>query len=118
MTQSIPENIYFVGAGGIGMAALERYFLSRGCRVAGYDRTSSPLTAELAAEGVDIVFDDDPDLIPTTMHNPQTTLVVYTPAVPSSHRGLTWFRENGFRVVKRAEILGLVTRDSRSICFA
>ena len=118
MTQSIPENIYFVGAGGIGMAALERYFLARGCRVAGYDRTSSPLTAELAAEGVDIVFDDDPDLIPTTMRNPQTTLVVYTPAVPSSHRGLTWFRENGFRVVKRAEILGLVTRDSRAICFA
>ena len=118
MTQSIPEKIYFVGAGGIGMAALERYFLSRGCKVAGYDRTPTPLTDELREEGVAIVFDDAPELIPDNFRDPATTLVVYTPAVPASHRGLTWFRENGFNVVKRAAILGLVTRDSRALCFA
>lgn len=112
------QNIYFAGAGGIGMAALERYFLSRGCRVAGYDRTPSSLTDELIAEGVDIVFDDSPEAIPQAFRNPDDTLVVYTPALPDSHPGLRFFRENGFEVVKRAELLGKITRDMRGICFA
>lgn len=115
MTKS---NIYFVGAGGIGMAALERYFLSQGCRVAGYDRTPSELTASLASEGADIVFDEDPALIPAAFRNPVDTLVVYTPAVPESHRGLRFFREGGFEVVKRAAVLGRVTREKRGLCFA
>lgn len=118
MSHSEKKNIYFVGAGGIGMAALERYFLSRGFRVAGYDRTPSELTAALQGEGVDIVFDDDPALIPADFRNPAETLVVYTPAVPASHRGLQWFRSQGFEVVKRAAVLGRVTRSEKALCFA
>lgn len=112
------QNIYFVGAGGIGMAALERYFVARGRAVAGYDRTPTELTAELQHEGIDIVFDDDPSLIPDRFKDKDNTLVVYTPAVPDSHRGLSFFRSNGFEVVKRAAILGEVTRGSHSLCFA
>lgn len=112
------KNIYFVGAGGIGMAALERYFLSLGKKVAGYDRVSSDLVNDLKKEGIEIVFDDDPELIPEDFRNPADTLVCYTPAVPDSHRGLKWFRENGFNVVKRARLLGEVTRSSKSLCFA
>lgn len=112
------NNLYFVGAGGIGMAALERYFNARGCNVAGYDRTPSDLTRQLGQEGIDIVFDDDPELIPELYRNPDTTMVVYTPAVPDSHRGLQYFRNNGFEVVKRAAVLGAVTRSSKSLCFA
>lgn len=111
-------NIYFVGAGGIGMAALERYFLSQGMAVAGYDRTPTQLTGELIAEGIDIVFDESADLIPERFRDPETTLVVYTPAVPETHRGLRWFRDNGFEVEKRAALLGRVTRQSTSLCFA
>lgn len=109
---------YFIGAGGIGMAALERYFLSKGCKVAGYDRTPSELTAALQSEGVDIVFDDDPALIPDGFRNPDDTLVVYTPAIPADHRGLQWFRANGFKVEKRAAVLGRVTRSEKALCFA
>ena len=112
------KNVYFAGAGGIGMAALERYFLSRGRRVAGYDRTPSPITEALIAEGIEITFDESAEAIPEDFRNPDTTLVVYTPALPDSHPGLRYFRENGFEVVKRAELLGKITRDSRSLCFA
>lgn len=118
MNKKEKNNIYFVGAGGIGMAALERYFLARGCKVAGYDRTPSELTAALAAEGVEIAFDDDPALIPSTFRNPDDTLVVYTPAIPADHRGLQWFHEQGFEVVKRAAVLGRVTRSETALCFA
>ena len=118
MSKQFPDNIYFVGAGGIGMAALERYFLSQGCRVAGYDRTPTDLTNDLISEGVDIVFDDDPTLIPAEMRDKDTTLVVYTPAVPDSHRALSRFRANGFRVVKRAEVLGLAVNHGHPICFS
>ena len=111
-------SLYFVGAGGIGMAALERYFLAKGKRIAGYDRTPSELTAALVAEGVEIVYDEDPALIPDYCRDPATTLVVYTPAVPAEHRGLCYFREHGFEVVKRARLLGEVTRASRGLCFA
>ena len=112
------DSLYFVGAGGIGMAALERYFLARGNRVAGYDRTPSDLTRDLQREGVHIDFDDDPELIPDDCRDPEHTLVVYTPAVPSSHRRLTYFRENGFEVIKRAALLGIVTSHSKALCFA
>ena len=112
------KNIYFIGAGGIGMAALERYFLSKGYAVGGYDRTPTDLTRALQAEGVEITFDDSAEAIPDRFRDPATTLVVYTPAVPDSHPALTWFRNGGFEVVKRAAVLGLVTRESRALCFA
>jgi UDP-N-acetylmuramate--alanine ligase len=112
------KSIYFVGAGGIGMAALERYFLAKGKKVAGYDRTPSELTSALQLEGVEISFDENPDLIPDYCRDKDTTLVVYTPAVPDDHKGLCYFRDNGFEVVKRARVLGLVTLDSKALCFA
>lgn len=112
------KNIYFVGAGGIGMAALERYFLARGYDVGGYDRTPTALTDALRAEGVEITFDDSIDAIPERFRDPETTLVVYTPAIPDTHPGLSYFRNNGFEVVKRAAVLGQVTRQSRGLCFA
>ena len=112
------DSLYFVGAGGIGMAALERYFLAQGKRVAGYDRTPSDLTDALQSEGVQIDFDEDPALIPDYCRDPESTLVVYTPAVPDSHQGLTYFRQHGFKVIKRAALLGVVTAHSRGLCFA
>ena len=111
-------NIYFVGAGGIGMAALERYFLSKGYKVAGYDRTPSALTKALEDEGVAIVYDDDVDLIPEEFKNPDTTLVVYTPAIPADHKGLNFFQQGGSEILKRAAVLGMITRDSKGLCFA
>lgn len=111
-------NIYFVGAGGIGMAALERYFLSKGRNVAGYDRTATPLTDSLVKEGVEITFTDDPDTIPASFRDPAETLVVYTPAIHDDNLILSWFRDNGFEVVKRAVVLGMITRASKSLCFA
>ncbi|MDE7412043.1 MAG: UDP-N-acetylmuramate--L-alanine ligase [Paramuribaculum sp.] len=112
------NNIYFVGAGGIGMAALERYFKSRGYNVAGYDRTASALTHALEGEGITISYTDSYDTIPETFRDPAATLVVYTPAIPQNNNILTWFKSNGFTPVKRAEVLGLVTRSSCSLCFA
>lgn len=112
------NSVYFVGAGGIGMAALERYFLAKGKKVAGYDRTPSDLTRALEAEGVAIAFDEDPQLIPDYCRQKESTLVVYTPAIPESHAGLSWFRSQGFEVVKRAKVLGLVTENSKGLCFA
>lgn len=113
------NNIYFIGAGGIGMAALERYFLSRGCNVAGYDRTPSELTSALEKEGVRISFSPDPvEAIPEEFRNPATTLAVYTPAVAPDFPVLAYFRDNGFELVKRAALLGRVTRESFSLCFA
>ena len=112
------DALYFVGAGGIGMAAQERYFLAQGKRVAGYDRTPSDLTRELEQEGVHIDYDENPDLIPDYCRDPQRTLVVYTPAVPDTHQGLTYFRSGGFEVVKRAALLGVITAHSKGLCFA
>lgn len=100
------------------MAALERYFLAKGKQVAGYDRTPSELTDALQAEGVEIAFDEDPAQIPDYCLDKETTLVVYTPAVPDDHKGLCYFRDNGFEVVKRSRVLGLVTLDSDALCFA
>lgn len=113
------NKIYFAGAGGIGMAALERYYLSRGCRVAGYDRTPTDLTSALVKEGVDITFDDSVEAIPADFRtSPEEVLVVYTPALPDNHPQLEYFRTHGYEVVKRAEVLGRITRDSKGICFA
>lgn len=112
------NSLYFVGAGGIGMAALERYFIANGYKVAGYDRTRTELTDNLAAEGVEIFFDESVDLIPDYCKNPADTLVVYTPAIPDSHAGLQFFRNGGFTVMKRAQLLGLITRSSKGLCFS
>ena len=112
------KSIYFVGAGGIGMAALERYFLARGLRVAGYDLTRTQLTDALVSEGVEICFDEAASLIPDYCKNPADTLVVYTPAIPASHEGLNYFRNGGFTVMKRAELLGLITRSTKGLCFS
>ena len=114
-----PKRIYFIGAGGIGMAALERYFLSLGYKVAGYDRTPTELTGALQKEGVDIVFDSSVEAIPADFRdNPDGVLVVYTPALPDSHPQLSYFRERGYEVVKRAEVLGRITRGTYGLCFA
>lgn len=114
----ICSNIYFVGAGGIGMANLVRYYLRHGYKVAGYDRTPSALTCELEKEGACLSFNDSADEIPEDFRNPETTLVVYTPAVPESNNILTFFRSNGFEVIKRAALLGKITADTDAICVA
>lgn len=110
--------IYFVGAGGIGMSALVRYYLSRGLTVAGYDRTETPLTRKLCEEGAQIHYTDDLSLVPAACRDAKTTLVVYTPAIPADHTELAWFRAEGFRVVKRAEVLGELTREMKGLCVA
>ena len=109
--------LYFIGIGGIGMSALVRYFLSKGDQVAGYDLTPSPLTHALAEEGADIHYTDDPELIPTAFRT-MDTLVVFTPAVPHDHRELAFFRQQGNQVMKRAELLGELTRRERGLCVA
>lgn len=110
--------VYFVGAGGIGMSALIRYFLSKGKRVAGYDRTPSALTEQLNREGAEIHYEDRPELISEAFRNPAETLVVYTPAVPETHAELAFFRSGGFEVMKRARVLGEITNCSRGLCVA
>lgn len=103
-------NIYFLGIGGIGMSAIARYFMHEGRRVAGYDRTPTPLTDTLEAEGADIHFEEGVEFIPELFRDPENTLVVYTPAVPADHAELVWFRANGFTVEKRSEMLGHIAR--------
>ncbi len=112
------QSVYFVGAGGIGMSALIRYFLSKGKMVAGYDRTPSELTERLIAEGARIHYDEDASLIPEACKDKATTLVVYTPAVPQEHAELTYFRQNGFEIYKRSQVLGIITRSSKALCVA
>ena len=110
------KSVYFIGAGGIGMSALIRYFLSLGKVVAGYDRTPSDLTQKLIEEGASIHYTDDVSLIPEACRNASETLVVYTPAVPHEHMEWTWFRENGFDIQKRAQVLGTITRSRKGLC--
>lgn len=100
------------------MSALVRYFLSKGLVVGGYDRTPCDLTEELKAEGADIHYDDNPDLIPEGCRDKEHTLVVYTPAIPETHRELTYFRQGGFNIQKRAEVLGTLTRAMKGLCVA
>ncbi len=112
------KSVYFIGAGGIGMSALVRYFLSLGKEVAGYDRTPSELTERLNVEGAAIHYEDDCTLIPANCKDKGHTLVVYTPAVPEEHSELTWFRSQGFEIQKRAQLLGTITRSRRGLCVA
>lgn len=116
--QPLPSRILFLGAGGIGMANLVRFALSRGIQVAGYDRTPSALTDRLQEEGAELVFDDDPALIPQGFGNPDDAMLVYTPAVPQSNRIFTELRARGFRPVKRAALLGMLTAPTKAICVA
>ena len=110
--------VYFVGAGGIGMSALARYFMSKGVVVAGYDKTPSELTRQLEKEGMLIHYEENVDMIPHACQKAATTLVIYTPAVPSEHQEMVWFRENGFEIQKRAQVLGTLTRAHKGLCFA
>ena len=112
------QSVYFVGAGGIGMSALIRYFLSLGKRVAGYDRTPSELTARLVEEGAVIHYEEDVNQIPEWCRDAATTLIVYTPAIPNEHAELNYFRTNGFEIHKRAQVLGIITRSSKALCVA
>lgn len=118
MNTNTLKAVYFVGAGGIGMSALVRYFLSKGKAVGGYDRTASALTEKLRQEGADIHYEDNVALIPEVFLNPATTLIVYTPAIPAEHKELTYFREHNFEIQKRAQVLGMITQTERGLCVA
>jgi UDP-N-acetylmuramate--alanine ligase len=107
------KNIYFIGIGGIGMSALARYFVSKGCTVSGYDKTKTILTEALSELGINIHYEDNTSLIDT-----KADVVVYTPAIPASHTELNYFRENGYEVVKRSDILGWITEGTVNICVA
>lgn len=112
------KSVYFLGAGGIGMSAIARYFLHKGLVVAGYDRTPSALTHRLEQEGMLLHYDENIDEIPHACRNSQVCMVVYTPAIPESHVELQYFKSNGFEVLKRAQVLGSLTRTHRGLCFA
>ncbi|MDR0371115.1 MAG: UDP-N-acetylmuramate--L-alanine ligase [Prevotellaceae bacterium] len=109
---------YFIGIGGIGMSALARYFKSKGYDVAGYDRTESNLTKELQNETIEVAFSDDVSKIPDKFTNPDTTLVVITPAIPADSALLCYFKSNNFDIRKRSEVLGRITKDHKAICVA
>ena len=110
------HTIYFIGIGGIGMSALARYFFTIGKYVAGYDKTRNRITTDLEKLGIQIHFNDSLGLIPENFKHKNTTLVVYTPAVSSDHSELNFFTNQGFQIMKRAEVLGLITKDT--FCFA
>jgi len=112
------KSVYFVGIGGIGMSAIARYFISRGVVVAGYDRTPSDLTEQLRKEGALVHYEDNVDLIPASCREKASTLVVYTPAIPAEHTELTFFRNNGYEIQKRAQVLGTLTRALKGLCVA
>ncbi len=112
------KSVYFLGIGGIGMSALARYFLHSGIFVAGYDRTPSPLTEKLIQEGALVHYEEDVDSIPSPCKRASSCLVVYTPAVPDEHKELAFFRNNGFEIQKRAQLLGTITRAHKALCVA
>ena len=112
------KSVYFVGAGGIGMSALVRYFLARGCQVGGYDKTSTDLTSALIKEGAKIGFEDGIENVDDCFKDPESTLVVYTPAIPADNRILRWFNIHCFDVQKRAQVLGTLTRSLDGLCVA
>ena len=112
------KSVYFIGAGGIGMSALVRYFLSKGKKVGGYDRTPSELTARLTEEGAQIHYEESPEHIPSDFQDAASTLIVYTAAMPEDHVLLRHFRLNGFTIYKRAQVLGMLTRSSKGLCAA
>lgn len=112
------KSVYFIGAGGIGMSALVRYFLSKGKEVAGYDRTQSELTEELIKEGANIHYEENISLIPDSCKIKKDTLVIFTPAIPQTHKEFTYFKENGFEILKRAQVLGMITTTEKGLCVA
>lgn len=112
------ESVYFLGIGGIGMSNLARYFLSKGKKVAGYDRTETLLTKQLVKEGADIHYNDDVVLIPDYCKIKDSTLVVFTPAIPNDSKEMAYFKSNMFEIQKRAQVLGLITRSSKALCCA
>ena len=110
--------VYFVGIGGIGMSAIARYFLHKGLTVGGYDKTPSDLTKKLQDEGACIHYTEDIEQIPDACKKVDSTLVIYTPAIPAEHKELVYFRENGFEIQKRAQVLGTLTRSLKGLCVA
>ena len=110
--------VYFVGAGGIGMSAIARYFIRKGVVVAGYDKTPSELTKQLEREGALLHYEENIDEIPHACRDPKQCLVIYTPAIPAEHKELQYFRANGFTVEKRAQVLGTLTRTHKGLCVA
>ena len=110
--------VYFVGAGGIGMSAIARYFIHRGLVVAGYDKTPSNLTRQLEKEGMQIHYEECVDAIPEACRQPASCLVIYTPAIPAEHQELQYFRTHGFEIQKRAQVLGTLTREHKGLCVA
>ncbi|WP_233901435.1 Mur ligase domain-containing protein, partial [Tenacibaculum piscium] len=112
------HNVYFIGIGGIGMSAIAQYFAVNGKNVFGYDKTPSPITQKLENIGVKIHFEDAVENIETSCLNKQETFVVYTPAIPKTHQELNYFINNGFKVLKRAEILGEITKNTKCLAVA
>ena len=110
--------VYFVGAGGIGMSAIARYFIRKGVVVAGYDKTPSELTKQLEREGAILHYEENTDEIPHACRDPKQCLVIYTPAIPAEHKELQYSRANGFTVEKRAQVLGTLTRTHKGLCVA
>ena len=110
--------VYFVGAGGIGMSAIARYFIKKGLVVAGYDKTPSDLTKKLETEGMLIHYTENVDEIPHECKKKESCLVIYTPAIPAEHQELKFFRENGFEIQKRAQVLGTLTKSHKGLCVA
>lgn len=114
---TLPQNVYFLGIGGIGMSAIARYYNARHCCVAGYDRTRSALCETLETEGISIHYTPSPEAIPASF-TPDNTLVVYTPAIATSNEEYQWLSSNGFEIKKRAAVLGEITRVERGLCVA
>jgi UDP-N-acetylmuramate--alanine ligase len=113
------HKVYFIGIGGIGMSALARYFKRIGKSVAGYDKTATQITSDLQAEGIFIHFDEGLNELPTDFKiEKENTLIIYTPAIPKNHEGLNVLIQNGFKLYKRAEILGLITNNHKTIAVA
>ncbi len=110
--------VYFVGAGGIGMSAIARYFLKKGLVVAGYDKTPSDLTRQLEKEGMLIHYDENIEEIPHICKQKESCLVIYTPAIPADHQELVFFQKNGFEIQKRAQVLGTLTKAHKGLCVA
>ncbi len=110
--------VYFIGAGGIGMSAIARYYIHQGKFVAGYDKTPSKLTEQLVKEGMQIHYEDNVNLIPQECCNANDTLVIYTPAIPADHTEMQFFKQKGFELMKRAQVLGMLTREHKGLCVA
>jgi UDP-N-acetylmuramate--alanine ligase len=110
--------VYFIGAGGIGMSAIARYFINKGLVVAGYDKTPSELTHQLEKEGMLIHYNESIEDIPHACKDAKSVLIIYTPAIPAEHKELVFFREGGFEIQKRAQVLGTLTRSHKGLCFA